>query len=225
MHAELEGFGFTVITVALDKDPESARPWIERAQATHPSLIDTAYTVADAYNMVNVPTVVRIDENGCIARPNDIGYATDTFRALTGIDSARFLDGVRAWVHGERTTSAADTEAVRRLQTLPSQEHQLAWAEFGLASWLASAGRTEAAERHFRRAGELAPHDFTIRRGSMPIRGIDSMGPEFAAMVGEWLGAGHTYYTPLPPEDAGDDRTIQGRRYVNEDKPTPGRSR
>ena len=32
-------------------------------------------------------------------------------------------------------------------------------------------------------AGELAPHDFTIRRGTMPMRGIDSMGPQFREML------------------------------------------
>ena len=42
-----------------------------------------------------------------------------------------------------------------------------------MAWWLAQQGRNEAAERWFVRAGELAPHDFNIRRGSMPIRGID----------------------------------------------------
>ena len=211
MHAELEGSGFTLISVALDKDVEDARPWIERAHPTHPALVDTGYVLADLYNMVNVPTVVRIDEDGMIVRANDVGYATDTFRSMTRIDSARVLDGVRAWVHG--TTPPAAADAVRAQQSLPDADHQLARTEFGLARWLLAAGRTEAAERHFLRAGELAPHDFTIRRGSMPIRGIDSMGPEFITMVRDWVLAGHRYYQPLPveePASASGDRTGEG---------------
>jgi hypothetical protein len=47
------------------------------------------------------------------------------------------------------------------------------------------------------RAGELAPHDFTIRRGSMPIRGVDPMGPAFFEMYSEWAQAGKPYYQPL----------------------------
>jgi hypothetical protein len=215
VHAELEGFGFTVITVALDRDPESARPWIEAAHPTHPSLVDTTYAIADAYNVVNVPTVVRIDEQGFIVRPNDVGYATDTYRSITGIDSARFLDGVRAWAHDQ--ASPADPDAVRTLQGLPSEDHQLARAEFGLATWLSAAGRAEAAERHFVRAGELAPHDFTIRRGSMPMRGIDSMGPAFVSMVRDWIVSGHSYYTPLPAE--GEPGSASG------DSTPPARSR
>jgi hypothetical protein len=200
VHAELSGFGFTVISVALDRDPSDARPWIERAHVTHPALIDSTYAIADAYNMVNVPTVVRIDEAGLVVRANDVGYATDTYRSMTRIDSARFLDGVRAWVRG--STPPVAPEAVRAQQSLPTEEHQLARAEFALGRWLVEQGRADAAEAHFRRAGELAPHDFTIRRGSMPMRGIDPRGPEFISMVAEWIGAGNRYYVPLRDQAA-----------------------
>ena len=36
-----------------------------------------------------------------------------------------------------------------------------------------------------------------IRRGSMPIRGLDPMGEDFMAMVGAWTEAGNAYYRPL----------------------------
>jgi hypothetical protein len=196
VHEELAPLGFTLISVAIDRDAEDARPWIERASPTHPALIDTLWTLADLYNIVNVPTVLWIDEEGRIVRPNDVAYATDTYRAMTNIDSARALDAVRAWVRDGVSTITRDEAAT--LQAVPTDEHQLARAEFGLARWLAAQGRTDAAERHFVRAGELAPHDFTIRRGSMPMRGIDPRGPAFIAMVGDWLGRGHSYYTPLP---------------------------
>lgn len=196
MHEELSPYGFTVISVALDRSAEDARPWIEAARPTHPALVDTAYTVADLYNMVNVPTTVWIDEEGTIVRPNDVGYATDTFRSLTQIDSARVLDSLRAWVHDG--VSSIDAGEARELQSPPTEEHQLARAHFALARWLLAAGRNDAAEKHFVRAGELAPEDFTIRRGSMPMRGIDSMGPQFTDMVVDWLQRGNTYYRPLP---------------------------
>ena len=34
--------------------------------------------------------------------------------------------------------------------------------------------------------------------GKMLVRGKDPAGPEFFAMVGDWRGAGHEYYVPLP---------------------------
>lgn len=184
-----------VITVALDKSADDARPWIEAARPTHPSLIDTAHVVADLYNMVNVPTVVWIDEAGRIVRPNDVAFGSDTFRHITGIDAAKHQGLLRAWVRGEARAPGADD--VRRLQSLPTEADQQARAEFALADWLARRGRAEAAERHFVRAGELAPHDFNIRRGSMPIRGLDSMGPKFREMIQEWVGGGRPYYKPL----------------------------
>jgi hypothetical protein len=196
VHEELSPLGFTVISVALDKSADDARPWIERAAPTHPSLIDTRWVLADLYNIVNVPTVLWIDEEGHIVRPNDVAYATDTYRAMTGIDSERCVDAVRAWVRDG--VSGIDRAEAAELQAVPTEEHQLARAEFGLGRWLAAQGRDEAAERHFVRAGELAPQDFTIRRGSMPMRGIDPRGPAFIDMVREWIMAGNSYYRPLP---------------------------
>ena len=196
LYEELKGHAFVVITVALDKSAEDARPWIEKAQPTHPSLIDSQHVLADLYNVVNVPTVLWIDERGRIVRPNDVVFGTDTFKHITGLESSRPLAALRAWVRGETAGfAAAEARALQRLPTAPDQQ---ARAEFALADWLARRGRTEAAERHFVRAGELAPHDFTIRRGSMPIRGLDPMGPPFRAMRDAWAAAGQPYYVPLP---------------------------
>ena len=196
LHQELSPFGFTVVTIALDRSPDDARPWIEAARPSHPSLIDTGHVVADLFNVVNVPTIVWIDERGRIVRPNDVGFGTDTFTHITGLRSAKPLAAVRAWVRGEALAFTGDE--ARALQSLPTADDQRARAEFGLGEWLFRHGRAEAAARHFARAGELAPHDFTIRRGTMPMRGIDPMGPDFRGMLGEWTAAGHTYYRPLP---------------------------
>ena len=67
----------------------------------------------------------------------------------------------------------------------PSDDSQAARAERALAWALHEMGQTEAAERHFVRAGELAPLDWTIRRGSMPIRGMNPFGPEFFELAAE----------------------------------------
>jgi hypothetical protein len=196
LHQELSPLGFAVITVALDRSAEDARPWIEAARPSHPSLIDTGHVLADLYNIVNVPTVLWIDESGRIVRPNDVAFGTDTFKHITGLESARPLAALRAWVRGE--APAWPAEEVRAMQSLPGDADQRARAEFTLGEWLSRRGRHEAAARHFERAGELAPHDFTIRRGTMPMRGLDPMGPEFRRMLGEWTAAGHAYYRPLP---------------------------
>jgi hypothetical protein len=185
-----------VITVALDRSADDARPWIEAAHPTHPALIDTTHHLADLYNIVNVPTVMWIDERGGIVRPNDVAFGDDTFRRMTGLEAARHVSALRGWVRqGVRPFS---DDRVRALQTPPSAADQAARAHFGLGEWLYRQGRGEAAARHFVRAGELAPHDFTIRRGTMRMRGQDPMGPEFREMYRAWTQAGRPYYRPLP---------------------------
>src|SRR5207248_9254942 len=81
---ELGERGFTPVTVALDKSFEDARPYIERAAPGHPALVDTEHVTADLFNIINVPTMIWIDERGRIVRPNDVQFGTDTFVALTG---------------------------------------------------------------------------------------------------------------------------------------------
>jgi hypothetical protein len=187
--------------VALDKSPEDPRPYIEAARPTHPSLIDTEHVVADLYRMINVPTAVWIDERGRIARPNDVLFGSDTFVEFTGIPSAPHQNAIRRWVREGRRP--LDDAAVRQHQVLPTADEQLARAEFALAWHLHQRGEKVAAERHFVRAGELAPHDLTIRRGSMPIRGLDPMGADFADLLGEWTKAGRPYYGALPLDAEG----------------------
>ena len=150
--------------------------------------------------------VLVVDNNSTDATPAAVGRMAPLFEGRLryvreqrqGLSHARnrAIDEARAWARGE-TSGFAASEA-RGLQTLPTALDQQARAEFGLAEWLARHGAPEAAERHFVRAGELAPHDFTIRRGSMPIRGIDPMGPQFREMLQTWVGGGRPYYRPLP---------------------------
>src|SRR5262249_58057685 len=97
---ELGERGFTPITIALDKSQEDARPYIERAAPRHPALIDSEHVTADLLNIINVPTMIWIDENGRIVRPNDVRFGTDMFVALTNRPSGPFLAAVRAWVDG-----------------------------------------------------------------------------------------------------------------------------
>ena len=170
-------------TIALDKCADDPKEFIERAKPTHPSVIDTEHIVAELFHMVNVPTILWIDEAGRICRPHDNQFGTDTFTQFHGKHSGPYLDMIRAWVrNGEGVLSEDD---VRRHQPAPTEDSQLARAERALGWHLHQQGRAEAAGRHFDRAGELAPKDWTIRRGSMPIRGVDPFGPDFFALAGE----------------------------------------
>jgi hypothetical protein len=139
--------------------------------------------------------VVFIDEAGRIARPSAMEYGTDMFKQFHGRESAPFLAAVRAWVRSGKSDVPAEQVAKRTVPPTPDEE--LARAEFSLAWRLHQQGRVEAAERHFVRAGELSPNDWTIRRGSMPIRGKNPMGPEFFELFREWDANGKPSYESL----------------------------
>lgn len=196
LHAELADRGLTVLTIALDRSAADARPWIEGARTTHPALVDSEHLTADLYRIVNVPTGIWIDERGRIVRPNDAVFGNDTFKDMHGIASGPHLEALRAWVTTGALPFGSDDE-VRAHQVLPTADEQRARAEFTLAWFLHRNGRAEAAERHFLRAGELAPLDWTIRRGSMPMRGLDPMGEALIPLWSEWSAAGMPYYPPM----------------------------
>ncbi|MER7754137.1 TlpA disulfide reductase family protein [Kitasatospora sp. NPDC097643] len=194
-HAALEADGLTVISIAADRTAEDARPWIEEAGVTHPALIDVDGEVAELYNVINVPTVVWIDEDGRIARPQDTQTATDLFRSMNGLDSEASGQALRRWVlDGE---AGGGAEQVAEHLRVPTPAEQRARAHARLAVWLARAGRPEAARRHLATAGELAPHDLAIRRGLLPVTGEDPFGDAFFAIRGELVEAGVPIYRPL----------------------------
>ncbi len=148
--------------------------------------------------MVNVPTVLWINEEGRIVRPNDVAFTTEAGGKYANVSTDAQMANLRAWVKGE--AEAPKRKAIRKLQTLPSAEDQLARAHFGLGNWLYRQGNMDAARNQLAHAGELSPHDFTIRRGTMPIIGEDPFGEPFRQMVGEWTKSGRKYYNPLPVE-------------------------
>ncbi|MFH9069616.1 TlpA disulfide reductase family protein [Streptomyces alboflavus] len=195
-HAALAGEGFSVLSVAVDRRTEDAAPWIAEAAPTHPALIDVDGRVADQYQLLNVPTVVWIDEEGRIARPNDTQFATDLFRSMSGLDSAKALDALRRWVRTGDTGLGGS--AVAELTGPSTPDRQRARTEAALALWLLRDGHRGAAERHFATAAELAPEDVTTWRSAMPLLGVDPMGEEYFARRAELEEAGVPIYRPLP---------------------------
>lgn len=187
---ELEGEGLSVFSVALDASPEDARPWVEAANPTYPTVVDTAHVTAERFGITNVPSVVWIDEDDRIVKPPTIAPGDDQFRDFTQIDAAQHHDALRRWVRdGELPSSAAEPPPTR------TPEEQLALAERRVAAWLQARGRTEAAAAHLARAVELAPWDWTVRRSGIKLTGGDPfLGEEFLAFWETWDASGRPGY-------------------------------
>jgi peroxiredoxin len=197
MHDELAPLGFSVIGVAVDEDADAARPWVDEAGAEFPMLIDRDHLLVESFGMINVPTVIWIDEDDRVVRPPDVAFGDDTFIDFHGVSSTAHHEALRQWVVSGQLPMSADE--ARRRHRLPSDDEQLARLHYRVAVHLRRADRDDAAAGHFDRAVELAPLDFTIRRAAMPLRGQDPFGAPFFELYEEWERAGRPYY--VDPDD------------------------
>jgi hypothetical protein len=221
LRAELFPLGLEIVTVALDMNVEAARPWIEAAHPEHPSLVDQAHVVDEAFGIVNVPSGVWIDEEGMIVRPPETAYPRRpafldrpipadaspeqrtrimAVRALR-VDAETYVAALRDWAHhgAESRFALPPEEVLRRSQPRPLEEATAA-AYFELGQHLYRLGETERAVEHFRAAHRLHPANWTYKRQAWSL--VDpAQGPN-AVYEGDWLGdvqkiGAENYYPPL----------------------------
>jgi len=195
LHDELAATGLVMLAVALDEDADAVRQWAQDESPvplTYPVLLDRDHLVAERYGILNIPTTVWIDEAGTIVRPPAIAPADDRFKDFTQIESAVHHEALRRWVHDD---VAPMTAAEIHDRQIPADgAEQQARAERRLAVHLLRAGHRDAADRHLAAAMELAPGDWTIHRGSMPLRGEDPFGQAFFDYYQTWEAAGRPGY-------------------------------
>lgn len=156
---------------------------------TYPVLVDRDHLLAELYAISNVPTVIWVDTDGTIARPNSAEVATDMFVEFTGVTHEAHFDLVRAWVRD----GVVPDDASYAVPDLDPDEVEARLA-FRLAAHLRRQGETAAAARWFARAGRLAPMDFSVRRAAMPLQDVDPFGEEFMELFGEWRAQGAPYH-------------------------------
>jgi hypothetical protein len=180
-----------VIAIAVEESADDARPWVDEAGAEYTTALDPDHRWAESYGIVNVPSVVWLDEGNRVVRTPDIGYGDDTWIDFHGVDPEPALDALRSWVVDDR---APDGDLARTRRRPPSDGEQLARLHHRIALHLRRDGRDDGAQRHFAEAARLAPDDWTIRRGSIPLQGGDPFGAEFFAFYQEWEDRGRHLY-------------------------------
>jgi len=211
LYAALKDRNFVVIAVAMDSDPEAARPWIEAAKPEYPVLIDRRHRVAELYNMVNVPQAVWIDEDGRIVRPTENAGAFEGFRAMdratrklptevaAKVAGAKktYVEAVRDWVEkGAASVHAFDPARARAHVPKMSDAIAEAHASFRFGQHLRERGRETEARRFFEAARRLHPDSWNIWRQLADKNEMGlAAGPEFWARV-DALGERH-YYAPV----------------------------
>jgi hypothetical protein len=222
LRTELHPLGLEVVTVALDIDPEDARPFIEAAAPEHPSLIDRAHLVDELFGIVNVPNSVWIDEKGVIVRPVEAStvqpsaletgalkpetLAPDMLAAVSGIkrDPDAYLAALRDWAaKGDASSWALEPHEVIARSTPRSADAARAAAHFELGEHLHRLGEIPSAQEHWRQAHRLAPENWTYKRQAWQLVDPVRQGPT-AIYDGSWLADAlasgpENYYPPLRP--------------------------
>lgn len=184
-----------LIAISLDEDVEAARACAREetpVPLTFPVLIDRDHAWAERYGVVNVPTTIWVDEQDRVVRPPAIAPGDDKFIDFVGFSAEPHHAALRAWVrHGSRPM--ADDEVSAR-RSPPDPQLQRARAERRLAMHLIRAGFPELGFAHLDEALALAPDDWTIQRGSLPVRGKDPFGQDFFAFYERWQANGRPGY-------------------------------
>ena len=169
--------------MALDERADHIRPYLDGIE--FPVLLDRDHLLAELYAISNVPTVVWIEADDRIARPNAAELGTDLFEAFSeGASSAAHRRAVTEWVR----TGAVPDDADDEVADLDDDEIDARLA-FRIGAHLYRVG-DERAAAWFERAAALAPFDFSVARAAMPLTGRDPFGDEFMALFEQWRAAG-----------------------------------
>jgi hypothetical protein len=190
LRTELHPRGVEIVTVALDVDADAARPFIEAANAQHPSLIDQAHVIDELFGIVNVPNGVWIDEDGMIVRPAEPAHpgrnpATESFRTMDlstlepeianvlrearkiRTDPDAYVAMLRDWAdHGSASPYAHSPDEVIRRSRPRGLDEATAAAHFELGQHLHRDGDHDAAVPHWREAHRLDTENWTYRRNA-----------------------------------------------------------
>lgn len=215
---ELADDGLAVVAVAFDQHADDVREFADGIDI--PVLLDASHLLSELYAISNVPTVVWIDADGKVARPNTPAFGTDMFVDFHGVPAGPHLDAIRSWVRTgdvpvagagspDRDTGAgsavgdADAAALPAVADL-SDDEITARLLFRIGAHLVRDGRPDEGAIRLARATELAPLDFTVARAAMPLTGRDPFGADFLKLYDDWVTAGSPYHGLDP--DAGQYR-------------------
>lgn len=173
------------MTVALDINPEHAKPWIALAEPTHPSLIDTTHVTGELFGFVNVPMAVWIDENGMLVRPAEAASIErnplrdqevptglpprieQMYREVKSIpdDSEGYRLAILDWAqHGTASKYARSPEQVVAASQPVSRSQSRAAACFALGEFLHRTVGHDAAVPWWREAHAVYPENWTYKR-------------------------------------------------------------
>jgi len=166
--------------------PEVARPFVEAATSTHPSLIDRTHYMDARFGVTNIPQVIWIDENSTIVRPPEpaspmpVGEAALQMVQLVGQMEERehYVAMVKDWVENgsDSRYALSPDQVMARSQARPPAISEAA-AHFELAQHLwRREGLSDKVVAHFNAAHELQPDNITYKRQAYSALAVSRSG-------------------------------------------------
>ena len=156
------------LAVAADaRGPEAARPWVERARATFPVVVDVENKLGALLGYGVVPTGIFADEAGAVRhlQAGDFSVRNEGTIALV----ERFLAG------DDTVPEELNVGSIARLAPL---EQELVDANVRLAGELLAGGRQDEALKALDRALELDPENYVVRKQRWMLRNPERFEPE-----------------------------------------------
>lgn len=142
-----------LVAIGVDRGGTAAlRPFVERASATFPVLVDTAGRTSQLFDFKAVPNGLLVDESLIVRYRKDGGFKNENEADLAAVE--RFFRGE------DPGASPAHGSAYE----LSPQERELVGAHMRHGDLLASLGRTEEAVTEWQAALRLDPGNLTIRK-------------------------------------------------------------
>lgn len=195
---------FEIIAAAQDTGGEAAAgKWYDAAKATYTTLLDEQHAVSSAYQFLNVPMGLWVDETGRVVRPAEPAWTTNTTlkigaRSIT-TEGEPYIAALRDWVRqgGRSSYVLSDEEFARRVKPRSEAEME-ADASFKMAVWFHKNAKPELAAKYWRRAQELNPKDWNYHRQEW------SFTPQEAGK--KWLDKFQRLDTPYYPKLEMDSR-------------------
>jgi hypothetical protein len=127
------------------------------------------HSISSAYQFINVPMGVWIDEGGRVVRPAEPAWTRNQTlkigdKSIT-TEGEPYVAALRDWVkNGDRSSFAlSDQEFARRAKPRSAAEME-ADASFKLAVWFYENDKKELAAKYWHRAQELNPDDWNYHR-------------------------------------------------------------
>lgn len=219
---------------------DAGRPFVDRAQPEHPSLLDEAHIVDQLFGIINIPNSVWIDEQGMIVRPAEAAWPgienrsrgarlapSETPSRMDEImseaakivsDADAYSEALRDWVrNGSASRFALSPDEVIERSGQRGDDESAAAAEFELGQHLFRSGDLPSARSHFGNAHRLQPNNWTYKRQAWSIEpgGSDDATSRF------WQGPvpGSEDEWPYDGDWVADTREIGAENYYPRFRP------